>query len=186
MSSRWNIPPWPERGTRSADPVYRAVGVALSAWEGLELNLPRLLGAFTNTPAFKVIHDPRYAAASKFIDRIAIVKLAVEDYFLRYCNQKLEGRFHELIKEATLASRRRNDIAHGVVKTTMNIKSYRREEFLLMPSTYKAAHFDEYGFPAFLYNSQIILDFAGRFQSLCLPAMELCVALARARAGLPY
>ena len=121
MSSRWNIPPWPKRGTRSADPVYRAVGVALSAWEELELNLPRLLGAFTNTPPFKAVHDPRYAAASKFIDRIAIVEFAAESYFLRHCNQELEARFHDLIKEAALASRRRNDIAHGVVKTTTNI-----------------------------------------------------------------
>lgn len=186
MSSRWEIPPYPDAGTRTPGPVYRAVGIALSAWEDFELNLPRLLGAFTEVPAIKAIHDPSYTDAPRFVDRINVVEHAAETYFKRHCNQALESEFAHLASEAVLASRRRNDIAHGVVRSTINIKAYRREEYLLAPATYKAARFDEHGFPAFLYSSEIILSFARGFRSMQDPAMTLCVKVVRARAGLPY
>lgn len=139
----WDIRPTQPTGSPIADEVYLAVGKALSAWEGVEVQLSQLylffIGRYYLNPA-----DYRkwisaslraYGSVTNFATRIEMVESAGESFFHprssffplrdRDAERKLIAQetiladeFVSLMKATRGFVARRNDIAHGIVSGT--------------------------------------------------------------------
>jgi hypothetical protein len=112
LQTTWTLPRAPF-GDEHDDPLYLAVGKALSQWEELETALSGL---------FAVLVESRSPAATRAYGIVAsaqgrydLLCNAAEVYFAER-DQAAYAQFREIIKTLRLASPRRNDVAHGVVR----------------------------------------------------------------------
>ncbi|ESX88276.1 hypothetical protein [Mesorhizobium sp. LNJC403B00] len=118
MSNPWDRPPGPQTGDPDIETTYAAVGLVMSRWEEVELELCYLYAAFKGQgDDISVLRE--YGSGAIFNARKAILQSKAETYFRASPSQTNEGNFCRLITACEGFSARRNDIAHGVVRLTV-------------------------------------------------------------------
>jgi hypothetical protein len=113
----WDRPPIPEKGESRAEPLFQAVGKAISCWGHVEQSIA-LLFTFVTTEKYYDASAPALRAYGSITGtgaRIEMVRAAVEGWAQKYPLCPLIGNCYELLKECGHWSSRRNDIAHGQV-----------------------------------------------------------------------
>jgi hypothetical protein len=183
-AGRWDVPPHPRQGNKRPDPIYRAVGVALSRWEELEFTLAKLLGVFLGITPLQATRHISYSDAPRFVDRLTVIDNAASAFFRKHCDQSFEGDCGKLNQDSTSAFWRRNDIAHGIVTEIWHRTSPYTTEYCLLPPNHRQSRFESNGSPVYAYNSKIILQFAAGFLDLGNDARRLHSRLA-SRHGAP-
>lgn len=147
----WDRRPPSERGSETADEIYRAVGMTLTSWERVESGLAHIFALIiypslsSDTPALRA-----YGSVSNFASRMEMIEAAAEAFFdptfkrrpLRNLTaskrtqafmQELERDLRTICDELRQWAARRNDIAHAIVSGDAT------RGFLLKPAFYNAA-----------------------------------------------
>ncbi len=188
---------WPSEPDDKAETVYLSVGKALSDWESLEHQLATYFAFFaTNGADDDVAARRAYGSAIAFRARFEMIQAAAEVYFLNLSDADLSVRFYDLINEIAKFSPRRNEIAHGIVRSMrMPMESSEAEEklrtraltpedfgYALFPSEYstnkntlvvRARHESPRQNPRYLYSSKEIDGYGRHFRRLGKAAKEL-------------
>lgn len=112
--------------------TYAAAGYALSCWEGMEVALSDLYAFFIGRP-----DDPtalfEFGESGKiFANRLQALERAAERYFIRHCDQRLEGELRSRIDSIRSMALSRHRIAHGIVMKRSD------GEYRLAPPVYAA------------------------------------------------
>lgn len=165
----WKIPP-PKAGDQVIFPVYAAVGLAITMWEMTELALAALYTSLTSEQDGEAfILKFEFDGSAGFQNRSKKVAQAFNAYAIANPNQKIEGRFEELMHKAGHLSMRRNDIAHGMVMNSQGWAEGDPKGFLLWPALQNYRRYrDKYPSkrPVCQLNSQQIVAFAEDFVDL--------------------
>lgn len=100
---------------RTATPIYRAVGVALTVWESVESAMSELYSAFVSGGYdFQAIAT--YGKSNRtFENRLLAVENAALKFFVVHHSQSDEGEFKLLAALLREQAKQRNLIAHGHV-----------------------------------------------------------------------
>lgn len=175
----WDRPPGSlasnRTGDRTAEPIYAALGRALSAWEGVNAAANSLFHALlshlpaadrdTSTKAFDSKH--------RVHDRAQILRVAGEEFVAADFREKREevarfkARHRKLLGLYVEWAARRNDIAHGYV-TAAQSPDYSRDDqpivtvYALLPSHARADRW-YHEEPEWNYLAAEIEEFALRF-----------------------
>jgi hypothetical protein len=107
-----NDPSSPQ-GNDDPNVIYIAVGMAIHAWEQLELALARLYLQFANMADTSFTLADFGAKHRNFSNRMAAIRQVATAYFINHCDQDREGRFVELMDEIDDLAILRHRIAHG-------------------------------------------------------------------------
>jgi hypothetical protein len=147
----WDRPPGssaPNRqGDYFAEPIFTALGRALSAWEGVNAAANSLFHALHShmAPADRDAATKAYDGQHKTHDRAQILRVAGEEFLtadfkeMRDEAAKFKRRHKELVGQYVEWAARRNDLAHGYV-TEAQSPDYSREDqpivtvYALLPS----------------------------------------------------
>ena len=157
MTNPWDKPPIPKLGDDSEDITYAGVGRVMSAWEQVEIELGFTYGQFLKRSDHRnAIRE--YGQGRIFSERLSILTRASDIHFRRYPNQDEEGAFLMLRKAIEGFSGRRNDVAHGIVRTFLLTQkeddATPRHMSFLMPAYYDPRRFDaDTNAPAYSYSS---------------------------------
>jgi hypothetical protein len=173
MGNPWDVPPVPERGDDKPEPIYTAVGHALSTWELVEEELASLFALMVG----QARRNPETQAAIRAYGSIVSSKARID-----MLNAAAKGFFHGWEKPETMESfaneftdlmtmiggwvGRRNDVAHGRVS-----RRPKRPDFILMPSLYNSKKNSLSGTPSYAYSSNEIIIFRNQF--------DMCSAIFR-------
>ena len=123
MPNDWDIPPQKhiKLGHDSPDPIYLAVGKALTAWEGLEADLGYLFAVFSagNDHAHSLPAIRAFGAVNGTGTRKDMINFASAAFFAERSDraqcENFQAELKTLMTSYTGWSARRNDIAHGYV-----------------------------------------------------------------------
>ena len=97
------------------EPLFRAVGRAMSSWERLEAHLSYLYSILVKKP-MQIEALQAYGRDQRIFDlRMKALKKAADGYEILSPSQERESLLDSLIGEARQLSTCRNQIAHGVV-----------------------------------------------------------------------
>src|SRR5437764_14255492 len=86
MSDPWDRPPIPERGERQPEPLFQAVGKAISYWEHVEQSIASLF-TFVTTGKYYDVSGPALRAYGSVIGtnaRIEMVSATEESWSQQY------------------------------------------------------------------------------------------------------
>jgi hypothetical protein len=113
----WSRPDPRDQGDLRAEPIYQAVGVALSEWEKADQQLAHLFLVLTEATGRAFIAVRRaYGSIESNTGRRNAVLAAAEVFFGHYWNeQPIKNSLTSVVQCVGWASKRRDDIAHGVV-----------------------------------------------------------------------
>ena len=114
MPDPWDNPELPSEADENIDLVYNGVGRVTSEWEGIEVGFSRIYSFFSQSPD-EYAAFAKYGEGNIFQTRMNALVAIGDAYFINHRNQELEGEFHRLSTLASDYSKRRNDIAHGIV-----------------------------------------------------------------------
>jgi hypothetical protein len=104
-------------GDLTADETYRAVGLALSRWESLEVSLADLYVIFHKLPFSTRLVQGFGDLHPTFTWRMTgLEKAAAQYFFVRHPDQTDEGNFRELAQRVRDAAITRHRVAHGLVQ----------------------------------------------------------------------
>lgn len=139
LASYWNRPPNAVQGDATGHPVYTAVGYALTNWEMAEEKLGGLYLRLVR--AKETSYDPirrAYGSIESNSGRRKAIEAAAEAYFDDYwADGDIRRAFLRLTEAIGFASKRRDDIAHGIVLgQSMDNVHY---GFFLFPPDYNTA-----------------------------------------------
>jgi hypothetical protein len=112
--SYWDVPPRADHGDSDDDQLYRAVGYALSQWEGLEIALSGLFAVLVESKSQAATRA--YGALASARARVEALASAAEVFFATEISSHFDT-FQAILKVVGWAGSRRNDIAHGIVLT---------------------------------------------------------------------
>ena len=119
----WDRPPQDSKGDGKIEAIYEAVGYALSHWEQADQELANLFLTLTDStttePSARAPNAVRraYGSITSNVGRRAAVEAAAEIYFGRYWENKFVRQpLTDVLNAVQWASRRRDDIAHGIAK----------------------------------------------------------------------
>ncbi len=165
MTNPWEVPPIPLYGDPKEDDTYMGVGRVLSAWEGVELVLGQIYSHFVGM-CYQLGAFHEYGAGRIFSERFVIIARAAEKFFVKWCDQDLEGEFLRNSLAVHGFSNRRNDVAHGIVRPKewiepidpFNPLARTPTTFLLVPPQYKFSKFDQNNRPTYAYNLAMLLQ----------------------------
>ena len=125
-------------GSPTEDEIYLSVGRALHAWETVEEELALIFGALVGAED-TVASMRAYGSVITSRGRNEMVSAAAGAYFLSHPHPFLESRFRSVMPAVQGYGARRNDLAHGILRTIRNGEGY-----VLTPSAYmtqKVKHF---------------------------------------------
>lgn len=161
-----------------AEPIYTALGRALSAWEGVNAAANSLFHALHShaTQADRDAATKKFDRQHKTHDRAQTLRLAGEEFLaadfgeMRDKAAKFRKRHKELVRQYIEWAARRNDFAHGYV-TEAQSPDYSREDqsivtvYALLPSHSRVDrwHHEE---PEWNYLAAEIEEIAQRFRFL--------------------
>jgi hypothetical protein len=165
MSNPWDRPhPLPERGgAKSPEPVFQAVGRALSHWELVEQALAQLY-IFLTTGRHKDFTDPAIRAFGSIVGvkaRIAMVRAASESWFERYPDCPLSENCRLALWKCSEWSSRRNDVAHGRVSSA----PYNANSWMLYPGLFTTKYSIK-GKPKYVFRVEDMDRYSEGFKSL--------------------
>jgi hypothetical protein len=165
----WERRPWPEGGDENKDALYRSVGEALSSWERFEGIMSLLFSAFVGVYDTKAAQRA-YASIRTFEGRAEMMRAATEAYFSSYKNDELLQLWKNILSRCTNFSKRRNEIAHGVVDfyylTPKKEVIVRQIDYALYPSFSSFKDRDLSNEPEYCMTSKEILYFSTEFEQL--------------------
>lgn len=134
----WGDPPMSEVGDGDADPIFTAIGRALTAWEIVETNLAFLFSRFcsgSRGEGVTGVSGRAYGAVPSGNTRRDMLEEVAEMYS-RYENDKFDmATFKSVLGHYSNAVRSRNNIAHGVV-TEITGADGKHGGWYLTPSPY--------------------------------------------------
>jgi hypothetical protein len=181
MGNAWDMP-YAEKfkaGDSDEDAIFKAVGKALSKWEGLVADLTSVFAVLTATdepwtfnPAVRAFGSVQGAAAKS-----EMVQQGAEALFHNFERQlnvdctSMREELKGLLREYTGWGARRNDIAHGYV-TQSRAPDYTKDEqpivstFLLFPSHSASRKWPMDWEPAYKYREGEIDKFGVSFDDL--------------------
>lgn len=174
MGEAWDVPPFPKHGDNAPDDTCKWVGRCLTEWEEMEHVLSTVYSQFCRNPQ----HIPtmrEYGAPNIFRERKKRLEEAAESFFIRHCNQKVEGDFASLLDQIAHYSDRRNEIAHGVVRPLQwiwpHLPVYEaiRDgalQYALIPALYTHKKLDETHRPRYIYTANELEYFCRSFYDL--------------------
>ena len=120
----WALLGYRSCGDGSVEPIYAAVGKALSQWEELENRLASLFAFFVgDVPGDDAPAVRAYGTVISFRSRCGMVNAAARAYFHKHPDEGLEAKWTDLRKQLEGYSERRNDIAHGAARMLINPRS---------------------------------------------------------------
>jgi hypothetical protein len=157
------------KGDETAEPLFAAVGRALSNWEHTENQLANL---FTVLVGAKVTRDRpspavrAYGTVVSFKGRIAMLEGAAKAYFLSHPDLGHSGQWSELGKQLEGFAERRNDIAHGSVELLFDLGVERHLGFFLMPGLYVSKKYPTDEPPKYQLVAEQVMVFAQCFSDL--------------------
>src|SRR5258708_24344922 len=178
MSNPWDVPPIPEKGASSPDPLYQAVGKAITGWELVEQAIG-VLFTFVTTGKFFDASGPALRAYGSIVGtsaRIHMVRAAVESWGQQYSSCPLLETCNALLNECERWSARRNDIAHGRVD---NLIDAAPNGWMLFPGLYNTKKRSIEGKSRYRYTVEHIEEYALAFLDLhnrmneCTSAMDV-------------
>jgi hypothetical protein len=170
-------PPLPEIGESRAEPIFQAVGEAISNWELVEQSIAMLF-SFITTGKYYDVSGPTiraYGSIAGSSARIAMVRAAVEAWAQQYPQCPLIVNCCELLKESSNWSSRRNDIAHGQVDCLMDAIP---NGWMLFPGLFDTKKRSVQGKSKYRYTVEHIERFSAGFLSLHGRLNECTSALA--------
>lgn len=106
---------YPDKGDRTPEIIYAAVGYAMSRWEELELSLFSLFAKFAGLSLSRNETMQRYSEDRVFHDRFQTLYIAFTEYCIRHPNQRVEGDFDALFAKIQHSAVERNNISHSIV-----------------------------------------------------------------------
>jgi hypothetical protein len=177
MGNPWDRPPIPERGESRAEPLFQAVGKAISCWEHVEQSIASLF-TFVTTGKYHDVSAPAlraYGSISGTGARIEMVRAAVESWAQQYPECPLIGNCYELLNECSKWSSRRNDIAHGQVDCLVDTIP---NGWMLFPGLHDTKKRSIQGISKYRYTVEHIEQFTAGFLSLHGRMNECTSALA--------
>lgn len=173
----WNRPPNQDQGNEKSAPVFQAVGVALTAWERLEEKIARMFLAIVEAQMSSADPTRRaFGAIESSATRRTMILAAAEAYFGRHWDdENIRVSFGRVLEAVSFASKRRDDIAHGIVEG--NILDGKSFGHFLFPANYNTGRTVPFAtniesdplyftFTHFRYTSADILEFAHKFGEL--------------------
>jgi hypothetical protein len=193
----WDRPFSQAVGDKEAESIHAAVGAALSAREMAEealASLCLLLAETTNQKALLAIKQIFGSIESSAGRRNALHRL-YEVYFHPHQDEKVfKTPFKQLMEAFSDGSKRRDDIAHGVV---VLVRRGSDDQFFLVPSGYnsgrnfpfKPAAADEFPFNVmkgkYRYSSKEIGAFRTQFEALQHQTIEYAMSVQKVDGQLP-
>jgi hypothetical protein len=178
MANPWDVPPTLPESDMSFENLYRAVGEALSTWEGVENELAQLFAAFVGAEAnFKnweatIPAIRAYGSVISFNGRADMIDAAAKGYFFVTKTVSFdlgpsipETRYADLMKACRGFAARRNDIAHGMALLSLN-EAGRVTGVYLQPGLFASKKNPLGKQPSYSYTTSQIRDFIKHFQEL--------------------
>jgi hypothetical protein len=173
----WDRPPIPEIGESRAEPLFQAVGRAISHWEHVEQSIATLF-SFITTGKFYDLSGPAlraYGSISGTGARVEMVRAAVESWAQQYPQCPLIPNCNQLLKECSNWSSRRNEIAHGQVDCLVDAIP---NGWMLFPGLFDTKKRSVQGKSKYRYTVDHIEQFSAGFLSLHGRINECTSALA--------
>jgi hypothetical protein len=177
--SPWDIRDPSPRGDADENTIFNAVGRALTEWEYVETACARLFAVFVSAHQRKTYHAPAvraYGCVISFKSKSEMLRLAAAAYFDKRKTKRtaFEQRLKHLLTDYNNYSDRRNEIAHGCVKsvfiTERTNKKGRRPGGIglyLLPSFYNPRKFKMEQF-TYRYTSSDLIHYRQEFTKLHL------------------
>ncbi len=104
------------RGDDGVDPIYAAVGAALSRWETVEINLAQLFIVLCQ-PQSSIIgtkFERAFGSVESSASRRGMIRAVAEVYFDSLPSETSQRKeLQKVLQAVQWASRRRDEIAHG-------------------------------------------------------------------------
>lgn len=174
MPNPWDRPPWPAKGEEEPEPIYLAVGRALSAWAEVEECISYLFVFFvgkriTNSPAVRA-----YTSIDGVKNRIEMVRQAAEAWFEQFESCPGKDNTLEVLNACQGWSSRRNEIAHGNADLPVDTPE---ATWFLYPGYLTRKRRTERNDADFRYNAAQIEQIANGFESLEITIHTLGTAL---------
>jgi hypothetical protein len=170
----WEIVEPSAFGDPDENPLFNAIGRALTAWETVEVECARLFAVFVLARQKRTYHAPAVRAYGSIVgtqSRSKMLQLAAESYFASRPAKRIsfEKRCTDLIGEYIQYASRRNEIAHGLVRRIFLQKGRRRPTIgiYLIPSFYNPRKFKKEDF-AYRYVSGDVIHYRQEFDKLQL------------------
>jgi hypothetical protein len=115
MVQPWERPSLVLEGDQHPDQTHLAVGHVLSGWEGVEIQLGYMYASAVGKrdDCWTLLE---YGESSAFRGRFRVLEEALGKLFIKRPNQEVEGRVMPFVTKADNFSRRRNEVAHGIVR----------------------------------------------------------------------
>jgi hypothetical protein len=166
----WDLPPTKVVGDESADPIFLAVGKALSNWEHVENCLAQVFATFVGAHISNNVVDPAvraYGAIVGFKSRVGMLNAAAKAYFnpARQLKQKADT-WKDLKEKVTEFSNRRNDIAHASAELVFDTKTEKAWGFYLLPGLYASKKYPHDEPPTYMMTADQVSYFADEFAKL--------------------
>jgi hypothetical protein len=114
MPNPWDRPSWPHEGEDECEPIYLAVGHALSQWADVEECISDLFVFFVGQEEAESPAVRAYTSIEGVRNRIAMVRSAADAWFERFPDCSLKGSTFDALRVCQEWSSRRNEIAHGI------------------------------------------------------------------------
>jgi hypothetical protein len=177
-------PPLRREGDNHPDVTYISVGMVLSQWEALEIQLGYIHAAIVGKPG-EWESLLKYGEGSAFVGRLIILKRAAEKMFVKKPNQTLEANFSCFCNKVSGFAIRRHDVAHGIVRdhrwANWRIPSDPGDTsgFFLLPSHYKGSAYDETALPLYAYTSESMLALRDNLGRLEYEAIGMAQTMSR-------
>jgi hypothetical protein len=180
----WDRLPWSKQGDVDQDLLYTSVGRALSEWERYDTGLAFLFAAFVS-PTDPSIGRRAYSAVRTFEGRLEMLRAASEAHFTLHPNAEFLAQFKAILRDASVYSQRRNDIAHGTVdhyqlEPPAPLQLPAPDAYGLFPSFASFRERDIYDVPNYCYTSPELEYFRRWFLILRRPVGDLSLGILRA------
>jgi hypothetical protein len=171
----WDRPPPVIVGDVDNNITYAAVGRALSNWEAFEGYMSLIFSVIVGAGHDSLAASRAYGSVVSFNGRHEMLVAAAEAYFSNYTDANLQISLAAILKEAKLASPRRNEIAHGIVQPISG--GHPSITYALVPAYYATNKRNLDRSPKYAYSSVEIMSFGHKFNGLAEPASDFLTDL---------
>ena len=179
----WDVRPVREQGDPTAEPLYTAVGRALSMWGSFETRLGLLFGQFMLTESPEMAARV-FGAIRTFEGRLDLLKAAADLYFRLYTMTETETRFKNLSNGPwRVFGARRNELAHGEVQPYGVFRKIAAPPgtdvmlwsgiHYLVPSFIDTSKWKTAAPPSYCYVADDVEHYAAEFGKLIAPVVDI-------------
>jgi hypothetical protein len=158
LSDPWDFIEPSTLGDLDANETFAGVGRVLHEWGRIEVGLSSLYAIFQGCPRENAAIR-EYGARAVFFQRADAIERVAHTYFVANPEQAMEAHFDSLIRRARLFAARRNEVAHGVLRTRFAhiggaTTPPKAIYYCLFPAYYDYRRFGADGDPEYRYTSE--------------------------------